>query len=272
MVIKMKETNEKKRNVMHTILLFLRIICIITIIGCLIYIGNWYLENRKNANMLNEVTDASIINTKTIDIPITEESSEGEPAQTIQIQTYELDFDKLFSVNKSTVGWINVPNTSINYPVAQAPNNDFYLSHSFDNSRNTAGWIFADYRNKFDGTDKNIIIYGHNRVDTSMFATLKNTQKPYWYNDKNNKYLTFTTPNGIDIYEVFSVYTIKMETYYLTTDFYNDEDFQSFVDTIKGRSIHNFGTSVNSSDSILTLSTCDATGKSRVILHAKKLN
>ena len=135
MVIKMKETNEKKRNVMHTILLFLRIICIITIIGCLIYIGNWYLENRKNANMLKEVTDASIINTKTIDIPITEESSEGEPAQTIQIQTYELDFDKLFSVNKSTVGWINVPNTSINYPVAQAPNNDFYLSHSFDNSR-----------------------------------------------------------------------------------------------------------------------------------------
>ena len=267
----MRKTNEKKKSLFYKILLFLRIISIITIIGCLIYIGNWYLENKKNANMLKEISDASIIDTKTIEVTVTEDTSD-EPTETIQIQTYELDFDKLFAVNKHTVGWINVPNTSINYPVAQASNNDFYLNHSFDNSRNTAGWIFADYRNKFDGTDKNIIIYGHNRVDTSMFATLKNTQQPYWYNNKNNKYVTFTTPQGIDIYEVFSVYTVKMESYYLTTDFYNDQDYQNFLNTIKSRSIHDFGTSVKSSDSILTLSTCDATGKSRVVLHAKKLN
>ncbi len=267
-----KKTNDKKRKAINAILILLRTISIITIIICLIYIGHWYLENKKSANMLKEITDASIIDTKTIEIPVTEESSEEEQPKTIQIQTYELDFDKLFAVNKATIGWIYVPNTSINYPVAQASNNDFYLSHSFDNSKNTAGWIFADYRNKFDGTDKNIIIYGHNRVDTSMFATLKNTQKSYWYNNKNNKYITFTTPNGVDIYEVFSVYTIKMETYYLSTDFYDDDDFQNFLNTIKNRSIHNFGTSVNSSDSILTLSTCDATGKSRVVLHAKKIN
>ena len=268
----MKKTNEKNRKIINRILLFFRIISIITIIVCLIYIGNWYLENRRNANMLKEVTESSIVNTQTIQVPInTAESDDSNHPKTVEVQAYELDFDKLFSVNKSTVGWISVPNTSINYPVAQATNNDFYLSHSFDNSSNTAGWIFADYRNKFDGTDKNIIIYGHNRVDTSMFATLKNTQKPNWYNNSNNKYITFTTPSGVNVYEVFSVYTIKSETYYLTTDFRNDEDYQEFLNTLKSRSIHDFGTSLNSEDSILTLSTCDATGKSRVIVHAKKI-
>lgn len=266
-----KNTNEKKNKILNIVLVFIRIICILTIIVCLIYIGHWYLENKKSADMLKEVTDASILDTKAIEVPVTEETVDDDSSQTVQIQTYELDFDKLLSINKSTVGWINVPNTAINYPVAKASNNDFYLNHSFDNSRNTAGWIFADYRNKFDGTDSNIIIYGHNRLDTSMFATLKNTQQPYWYNNKNNKYITFTTPTGVNVYEVFSVYTVKMETYYLTTDFYDEDDFQKFLDTIKNRSIHNFGTSVNSSDSILTLSTCDATGKSRVVLHAKKI-
>ena len=88
--------------------------------------------------------------------------------------SYELDFNKLFSVNNETVGWISVPNTSINYPVAKTNDNSFYLNHSFDKSKNTAGWIFADYRNSFNGQDKNIIVYGHNRMDSSMFATLKN--------------------------------------------------------------------------------------------------
>ena len=231
------------------------------------------MENKRNANMLKEITDSSVLNTTTIQVPIetgNEETEENQP-KTIEIPVYELDFEKLLSVNKSTVGWINVPNTSINYPVAQASDNNFYLTHSFDNSKNTAGWIFADYRNKFDGTDKNIIIYGHNRVDTSMFATLKNTQKPNWYNNSNNKYITFTTPSGVNVYEVFSVYTIKAETYYLSTDFRNNDDYQSFLDTLKSRSIHDFGNTVNSSDSILTLSTCDSTGKSRVIVHAKKI-
>lgn len=264
----MKKTNETSKKISNKILSFLRIISIITIIACLIYIGYWYWENKRSANMLKEVTESSIVDTTTIEVPV-DNSPDSE--QSVTIQAYELDFDKLFSVNNRTVGWISVPNTSINYPVAQASDNSFYLGHSFDNSRNTAGWIFADYRNKFDGTDKNIIIYGHNRVDTSMFATLKNTQKPYWYNDPDNRYITFTTPNGINVYEVFSVYTIKSETYYISTNFSNTQSYQEFLNTLKSRSIHDFGNTVTSDDSILTLSTCDATGKSRVILHAKKI-
>ena len=265
----MRNKHTKEKPLSYKILLVIRIILILVIIGCLAYIINWYMENKKSADMLAEITESSIIDTISVQVPILDE--EGTEQKTIEIIAYELDFDKLFSINSSTAGWISVPNTSINYPVAQATDNSFYLNHSFDKSKNTAGWIFADYRNKFDGTDKNIIIYGHNRMDSSMFATLKETQKSSWYNNKNNKYITYTTPAGTNVYEVFSVYTIKAESYYLQTDFSNDASYLEFLNTLKSRSVHDFGVNLDSDDQIITLSTCDASGKSRVILHAKKI-
>ncbi len=272
----MERKHSKEKNTLNIILLILRIICIIVIIFCLIYIFMWYMENKKSADMLKNVKESSIIDTKTIQISVDSSDETNENVETsnnkIEIPVYELDFNKLLSINNSTVGWITVPNTSIDYPVAQAKDNGFYLNHSFDNSKNTAGWIFADYRNKFDETDKNIVIYGHNRMDTSMFATLKNTQKDWWYNNKNNKYITFTTPNGVIVYEVFSAYTIPMESYYLTTEFSSDSSYLEFLNTLKNRSVHDFGVSLNSSDKILTLSTCDASGRSRVVVHAKRIN
>lgn len=262
----MKSNDERKTN---KILLTFRIISIIVIIGCLLYIGYWFIENKKNANMLKDITEQAVIDTIYIDV-VNPDAPEDE-LQVTQIPVYQLDFEKLFAVNNNTVGWIKVPNTCIDYPVAQHSDNSFYLNHTFDKSRNSAGWIFADYRNKFDGTDKNIIIYGHNRMDSSMFATLKNTQTPGWYNNSTNKYITFTTPSGTSVYQVFSVYTVKSETYYLSTEFSDDEDYVTFLNEMKKRSVHDFGVNLSASDSIITLSTCDATGKSRVILHAKKI-
>lgn len=266
----MKEKYSKEKSAINVILVLIRIICIIVIIFCLVYIFQWYMENRKNANMLNELTDQSVKDTVTIQVP--QEGDDNEEQQNpVEIQVYELDFDKLFSVNDRTVGWITVPGTSISYPVAQASDNSFYLNHSFDKSKNTAGWIFADYRNKFDGTDRNIIIYGHNRVDTSMFATLKNTQKANWYNNSNNKYISFVTPSGTQVYEVFSTYTIKMENYYIKTQFGSDSEYLNFLNTLKSRSVHDYGVKLSEDDRIITLSTCDSTGKSRVVLHAKRV-
>ena len=189
--MKSKHSKEKKNNI---IIIIFRIISILVIIYCLIYIFNWYIENKKSANMISNITNSSILDTIEIQIP-NNGGSESNEDNSKKIIAYELDFDNLNSINPSTVGWISVFGTSINYPVVKSSDNSFYLSHSFDKSYNKAGWIFADYRNKFDGTDKNIIIYGHNRMDSSMFATLKNTQKQDWLNNTNDHYLTFSTPS-----------------------------------------------------------------------------
>ena len=150
-------------------------------------------------------------------------------------------------------------------------NNNFYLNHSFDKSKNSRGWIFADYKNKFDNTDKNIVIYGHNMRDESMFGSLKNILNEEWYNNAENKNITFLTEKENYIYKVFSIYKIESEDYYIKTNFKNDEDYEKFLNTIKNRSIKNFDINLNINDKIITLSTCANNNKYRIVLHAKKL-
>ena len=72
------------------------------------------------------------------------------------------------------------------------------------------------------------------------------------------------------IYEVFSVYQIEAEDYYIQTSF-TQESFSDFIKTLKKRSITDFGVEVGENDSILTLSTCANNNQYRVVLHAKKI-
>ena len=143
-------------------------------------------------------------------------------------------------------------------------NNSFYNSLEWDKIS------YADYKNKVDGTDKNLVIYGHNMRDDSMFGSLKNILNDDWHNEEENKYVTFVTENDNSIYEVFSVYQVADEDYYITTDF-KDNEFNDFIKTIKSRSKFDFDVDVNENDNILTLSTCANNNKYRVVLHAKKI-
>lgn len=244
-----KKRKTKKKNFFTFTLIQLILVIIMIYSGTKIYV--WYKDNNKNNELIEELKENVITD---------EEKNETT-----------VDFTSLKENNSDTVAWIKVEGTDIDYPVVQTNNNDYYLNHSFDKSVNGAGWVFADYKNKFDGTDKNIVIYGHNRRDGSMFSSLKNILNVEWYNNDDNKYVTFITDTDFAMYEVFSIYQTENEDYYIKTSFWENE-FYSFLQTIKNRSIKNFNVDVNENDSILTLSTCANDNKYRVVLHAKKIN
>ena len=158
------------------------------------------------------------------------------------------------------------------YPVVKGTNNSFYLNHCFDKSNNSAGWIFADYINKNlknNELDKNTIIYGHNRQNNSMFGTLSNVFKEEWLSNKKNHYINFSTLNNNMVWKVFSTYTIEKEEYYIQSNFSSDEEYISFLNTIKNRSTYKYDVNISKEDKILTLSTCTNVGKGRTVLHAK---
>ena len=254
-----KTTNRKK-----IFLTFIEIILILIIIYSARKIFIWWQDNRQNKDILEEISDA---------ITIVEETNNPEDNGENDGETefkYSVDFETLKSKNKDIVGWLKVYGTEIEFPVVQYTDNDFYLTHSLDKSKNSAGWIFMDYRNKRDGTDKNTIIYGHNRRDGSMFASLKNVLKEEWYENVQNRLVTFITENETSTYEVFSVYQVKDEDYYITTNFKNNE-FENWLKKIKSRSVKDFGVNVTANDQVLTLSTCPDNNAYRVVLHAKKI-
>jgi len=243
----------KKKRKKIDISSFFIFVFILGILISVIFIFKWLIDNKKNKELEKKISTAIDINENGEDI------------------SYNVDFEKLKDINIDTIGWIKVKGTNIEYAVVKSNNNNYYLKHNFEKEYNNAGWIFADYKNKFDGTDKNIIIYGHNRKDNSMFGSLKNVLTEEWYSNKDNLVIDFITENEHQKYQVFSVYKIEKEDYYISTEFKQDE-FAIFIDTLKNRSIKNFNIDVSEEDKILTLSTCDDNNKYRVVLHAKKIS
>lgn len=247
------KNNHKNKKIIATGL-FIIFFCLMCFSGYKIV--RWLIENNQSKQITQEIA-----NTVTVVV-------EGKTNK----QKYNVDFKSLKEKNADVVAWTKVNGTNIEFPIVQGTNNDYYLTHSLDESYNSAGWPFMDYKNKLDDTDKNIVIYGHNRRDDSMFGTLKNILKEEWYNNKDNYTIPFITENKSAEYQVFSVYKIEVEDYYTTTEFSSDSEYEEFLRDIMGRSVKDFGIKVTSKDSILTLSTCADNNNYRVVLHAKEIN
>ena len=173
--------------------------------------------------------------------------------------------------NNDMIGWITISDTKINYPVVQSENNEYYLNHDFKKRKNQAGWIFMDYRNQKKFSNTNTILYGHGRIDGTMFGTLKNLLTVEWWQKENHKFITTFSNESKITWQIFSGYTIPAESYYLSTYFSSKKSYQKFLATIKKRSIYSFDTNITTNDQILTLSTCKNDHNIRIVVHAKKI-
>ena len=247
-----KHYNKNKTNI-PIIILMIFFIILLFFSGTKIVI--WYMNNQNNKKISDEIAEF-------VTVDETKEDNE---------EKYVVDFEKLKEKNSDIVAWLKVNGTNIETTVVKTTDNDYYLTHNFNKEYNSAGWIFADYKNKVDGTDKNLVIYGHNMRDDSMFGSLKWVINEDWYNNEDNKYITLITENETQVYEVFSVYQTEKEDYYIQTNFDTEKEFNTFAQTIKKRSKKDFNVDVNKEDNILTLSTCANNNKYRVVLHAKKI-
>jgi sortase B len=245
----------------------------------------WQKDNSSNSNLQNDLS--SLISIKEIDTTKTSEEGDtiivelngtsenaentylDEIANSTGINDFSVDFESLKAKNPNTVAWIKINNTNINYPIVQGTDNNYYLKRNFSNEKNSAGWIYADYRNNFETLDKNTIIYGHNRRNGTMFSNLNYYLTSKWYTDENNKYFNFITENQNYIAEIFSVYKVSSNAVSLTNTFTSTEEVQANIDAWKNASIYDFNTDVTVDDNLLTLYTCDNNTYYRIIIVSK---
>lgn len=249
----------KKKIYLKKLRIFLILILLVVFIYSSFKVFSFYIDTkenkRDNKNLIEEVIK---------EIPMDNDSNE--------VRTL-IDFNKLLEINKDTKGWIKYNNDEINYPVVQANDNEYYVRHTFYKKYNQAGSIFMDYRNdSFE--DKNVILYGHNMLDRSMFGSLKDIlEKDFFLKNENNIIEIIDSENNILKYQIFSYYIIEKEEYYITTSFDSDKEFLKFLNIIKGRSYKKFDVDLDSNDKILTLSTCVGTEGTtrRKVVHAKRI-
>lgn len=277
----------KRKNMFKQInFVTLKYICFVLISGALVFSGFDFYKNysakKKVDDINNSLTDILddfeyTDDTETSDVEYID-TVENEQANNTNYNSNYLDsyyatyskmFEELSNINDETVGWITVNKTKVNYPVVQHTDNNYYLKHDFKKNNNAYGWIFMDYRNNIYNMSDNTILYGHNSVkDAMMFGSLRYTTNESWYKNSENQIITFNTKVKNMKWKIFSIYRIPVTNDYLYANFADRNEYQTFLNTLKGRSIYDFGVEVNSDDHILTLSTCGTSVAQRMVIHA----
>ena len=257
----------KKLNIKNLCLLIFFLVMLIVFLFSLIKVIMWIIDNNNTNDIIKKVADTYEINEKSYDNEvIINENEKDIYFDYMKLKFIDVDINKLKTFNPDTIGFIKVMGTNINYPFVQTLDNDYYLNRSYDKTYNNAGWIFLDYRNN-EFNDKNTIIYGHGRINGTMFGSLKDTLKSSWQNNKDNYIIKISTEKENSIWQIFSVYKIATTSDYLQTTF-SDNEFESFINLIKNRSSYNFETNVTNEDKVLTLSTC-YNDNDKMVVHAK---
>ena len=172
------------------------------------------------------------------------------------------DLAAVQAINGDIKGWIKLDGTPINYPVLQSPDTDstYYLYRNYKKNSSGFGSIFLDSLCEPAKPSKNLILYGHNMRDGSMFGHLLKYDNLDFY--KEHPVIMFDTTDEQADWKIISVFkTNTLEKHgeifdYLKIDFANDNDFLQFVYDVRVRSLIDIPVDVGKNDRLITLSTC----------------
>lgn len=188
--------------------------------------------------------------------------AEDEPAQRA--------LSELFAMNEDFVGWLCIPETDINYPVMHTPDDpEKYLRRNFQGEYSESGVPFLDFRCSLDSD--NLIIYGHNMMNGTMFAALQGyVQEDFC---EQHPIIEFQTADGCEEYQLFAVAWVKSnDDWYKFVGATGAKDFNSAVERIIGKALFQVVSRPEFGTQILTLSTCyDSAHNGRLLVLAAKL-
>ena len=215
---------------------------------------------------VDEENDTAEVQEQEIEEPISEEAAlEIYLAQGQKQYNHE----GLKAVNSDYCGWLDIPGTSISYPVVQSEDNVEYLTRSFEGKKRSSGSIFVDANIRDIKKTRNLVIHGHNMKSGSMFAMLPSYKNISYYN--KHPFIYLYTPDETMVYQVISAYTLKHdanEEVAYQGVFADNEDFKNYVSGLLNRSVIDTNVDGIDEEQILTLSTCVNHSTSRFIVHA----
>ena len=198
------------------------------------------------------------------------------------------NWDELLATNSDVKGWIKITGTAVNNVVVKSYDNSYYLTHNLYREDSVSGTIFSSYLNKWDGTDDNIILYGHNMISGEFFAHVTHyvpnmaSKEPLAFYKVHPTVMLATPSGGCETYKIFAGILANTQSQYGEvfdyvdkTKFYSKDDFNNFIIDVMDRSWFFTDVDLTYGDQLLTLSTCSwPLGKSvdtRWVLFARKV-
>lgn len=219
----------------------------------LILVGAYFVPGKIHANILNDA--------------VSRFESGSSYVEGLQI---------LESYNSDIKGWLKIDGANINCAVCQTDNDQFYINHNQNGKKSRYGALFLSANDTFERNgDKNIVIYGNNMKDGSMFGSLKKYRKLNFY--KQNPSINLYHQGGDENYIIFAVMLISssaddQNTYNPAKSYFIDEnEFNRWYDETLQRSLINTTVTAEYGDEFLTLVTlADDFEGARLVVVAKK--
>ena len=208
-------------------------------------------------------------------VELAEQSAENETAQPVQPQepTMLARYEALYRENDDLVGWIKIDGTNINYPVVQskdAPN--FYLKHDFEKNYTDYGCPYAQQNCDVQAPSDNVVLYGHNMKDGTMFCDLTNYKsESFWAQHRTIQFDTLTQKNEYTVIAAFKGEADELFAYNAFVDAATPEEFDAYVAAVKELALYDTGISAAYGDKLITLSTCEYSFENgRMVVVAKR--
>ena len=181
-----------------------------------------------------------------------------------EMETYEewtqLSFEELMDINPDIYAWIYIPDTNVDYPVAQSMNGDdsFYLSHNIYRQYQFSGTIYSEFQNATDFSDPVTVLYGHNMLNGSMFATLHYFTDEKFFDEHTTCFIL--TRDKVYTYLIYAAYVYD-DRHILNSNNFSDEDvllnyFDSTLNPHTYSGNVREGVALDKDSRVLTLSTC----------------
>ncbi len=239
------------------------------------FVAYYYIDSFKTKKEISGLIE-QIDRGETIQIPTDNIDEQKEALLEIEKRKLE-SYKKLHEQNQDMIGWIQIENTTIDFPVMQKTTiKDYYLHRNFKKEYSFGGLPYVQEDcNPFIPSD-NVIIHGHRRSDGSMFAALLN------YKDINYYYqhpiINFDTITECYQYEIIAVFSVKVNTgddkfpFYNYINFSGSSDFEWYVNTCKKNALYDTGITAVYGDKLITISTCDfSISNGRFLVIAKRI-
>lgn len=255
------------------ILVVISVALVVVTVGCGLWLGWYALDSHHQKEAFAGLSQEFLLEEPTAADEQSTEANTAEGGTSTVILAVEdfntpprHDLDALQGENPDCAGWLTIPDTSVDYPVMFTPDEpERYLRRDFYGDHASGGTPFLDGRNEAQAKGQNLIVYGHNMLDGSMFKPIVQYLDPNFRQAHQDIYLEL---GGAQYrYQVLAALetTVESPLYHYTdlSDPASEPDFRSALfDTADMDVIHH-------TEGYLTLSTCgDWGGNTRVLVVA----
>ena len=259
-------------NMKKEFLIVLSVVLVVVIVACGLWLGYYAVDSQHQKQTYETLAEDFLLEEPESSLSLAEEDS-PEQSSTTQETVVTLttapprhDLAALQSENPDCVGWLTIPDTTVDYPIVWTPNDpEHYLRRDFYDSYASGGTPFLDGRNKPQAEGQNLIVYGHNMLDGSMFKPVLQYFTPNFQVTHEDIYLEL---NGAQYhYQVLAALeTNTRSPVYTYTDLNNTAEMEDFRAALLEETSLD---AIPQAEGYLTLSTCNNQGgNSRVLVIA----